>query len=138
MKRRFSKRTSTTVSSPRAGAANVTKTRTIELATALRLFIFLPSSGHLAKKNPGPPFWRNTGLWIQDLWPLVFNVIVRLTKFFRNAGEPCFFRKGRLPISLFFHFGSQKKARGRVERDAGLGIQDLWPLLRLNQNHLQA
>src|SRR5215472_5270528 len=136
MKRRFSKRSSTTVSSPRTGAANVTKTRTIELATALRLFIFFPFIW--LKKNPGPPFWRNTGLWIQDLWPLVVNVIVRLTKFFRNAGEPCFFRKGRLPISLFFSSRFSKKSRGRVERDAGLGIQDLWPLLRLNQNHLQA
>jgi hypothetical protein len=48
------------------------------------------------------------------------------------------FAKGDCPSLCFFHFGSQKKARGRVERDAGLGIQDLWPLLRLNQNHLQA
>jgi len=34
---------------------------------------------------------------------------------------------------LSFSFHPPKKSPDRVERDAGLGIQDLWPLLVLNQ-----
>src|SRR5262249_3128933 len=68
VKRRFSKRSSITVSSPRAPAGSRTMTRTVSLKKAIRFSIFFPFKFLKTKKEPGPAILAER--WALDSRPL--------------------------------------------------------------------